>query len=51
MKVILEGSRTEFEELAETIALGVEYKNHRRPNHGEVSTGDDVPNRFREEGA
>lgn len=31
MKVSLEGSRTEFEELAELIAFGLEYRSSLRP--------------------
>lgn len=49
MKVSLEGNRAEFEELAELIAFGLEYRSKLR-TMSKVQANDDVPNRFREEG-
>lgn len=58
MKVSLEGTPTEFEQLAETLAWGKAYRaelNSRKDLQAKVmqdlQAGDDVPNRFREEGA
>lgn len=49
MKVSLEGTTTEFEELTELIAYGLAYRAERRSRQT-LQARDDVPNRFREEG-
>ena len=59
MKVTVEGTTEEFLEMAELIAYGRAYQHSRGTykytdtttrNVGDVQAGDDVPNRFREEG-
>lgn len=55
MKVSLEGTTTEFEELVTTLAYGIIHKTQRAPYqrvnlHTDRPGLDDVPNRYREEG-
>ena len=49
MKVTIEGSGTEFEELAKLIAYGLAHRAD-RCSRQTLQSRDDVPNRFREEG-
>lgn len=49
MKVSLEGTPTEFKQLVETLAWGKAYRAELNSKR-DLQAGDDVPNRFREEG-
>jgi hypothetical protein len=49
MKVCIECTASELEQLVETLSYGKSYRDKLR-TRTEVSARDDVPNRFREEG-
>lgn len=57
MKVCIECTASELEQLAETLAAGMAYKDEIKARADlsakvvrDLDTGDDIPNRFREEG-
>ena len=57
MKVCIECTASELEQLAETIACGKAYRDEQQARADlatkvvrDVNTGADIPNRFREEG-
>lgn len=49
MKVCIECTASELEQLAETLSYGKTYQSELRSRQN-LSAGDDIPNRFREEG-